>query len=119
VSLMAVGPVAGRAPIFRGPARSRVGRWAVGLAEAVVAVIAVSYTIFFVTVAAGGSVDDTWVGSLGGFALIGGLLVSFVAFVLAVFAKVKRERWGLLWLPLSVFPALLAIVVIAEAFFMD
>jgi len=96
-----------------------VGRWAVGLAEAVVAVVAASYTVFFATVATGGSVDDTWVGSLGGLAFIGGMLVSFVAFVLAVFAKVKRERWGLLWLPLSVFPALLAIVVIAEAFFMD
>ena len=94
VSLMAVGRVAGRAPIFRGPAHSRVGRWAVGLAEAVVAVIAVSYTIFFVTVATGGSVGDNWVGSLGGFALIGGLLVSFVAFVLAIFAEGEARAVG-------------------------
>jgi hypothetical protein len=50
---------------------------------------------------------------------VGGLLVSLVAFALAVAAKVKHERWSLLWLPLSLFPALLAIVVSAEAFWME
>lgn len=56
--------------------------------------VAVSSTVSFVTVATGGHVGGSWVGYLGGFALIGGLLVSLVAFALAIFAKVKLERWG-------------------------
>jgi hypothetical protein len=47
--------------------------------------------------------------------LLGGLLASLAAFALAVVAKVKHERWALLWLPLSVLPALLAFVVLGEA----
>ena len=116
---MAVRPVVGPAPVSGDPAHSLLDRWAVGLAAAVAIVVSVSYAIFFIAIAIGGRVDDTWVGYLGGVSLVGGLLVSLVAFALAVVAKVKHERWGLLWLPLSVFPALLAIVVIAEAFWME
>lgn len=92
---------------------------AVGLAAAVAIGVVVSYAIFFAVLAMGGTVGDNWVGYLGGVSLVGGLVVSLVAFALAIVAKVKHERWRLLWLPLSVFPALLAIVVIAEAFFME
>jgi hypothetical protein len=38
----------------------------------------------------------------------GGMLVSLAAFAVAVVAKVKKERWALLWLPLLLFPALVA-----------
>jgi hypothetical protein len=65
------------------------------------------------------AVSDTFVGYLAGFAVIGGLLTALAAFVMAIVAKVKHERWALLWLPLSVFPTLLAIVVLVEALWME
>lgn len=37
-----------------------------------------------------------------------GAVLSLVAFAAAVVARVKHERWALLWLPLLLFPALLA-----------
>lgn len=107
-----------RSPEARLPIATWNG-WAVGLAAAVAIGVVVSYAIFFAVLAMGGTVGDNWVGYLGGVSLVGGLVVSIVAFALAIVAKVKHERWRLLWLPLSVFPALLAIVVIAEAFFME
>jgi len=98
-----------------------MARWAVGLAAVVAAVLVVSYTIFAVAYVVGGdaAISDNWVGFLGAFAMLGGLVASLVAFVLAVVAKVKHERWALLWLPLSLFPALLAVVVLAETFWME
>jgi hypothetical protein len=102
-------------------AKSRLARWAVGLAAAVVVVLAVSYAVFGVTWAIGGedAVSDTFVAYLAGFAVIGGLVAALAAFALAIVAKVKHERWALLWLPLSVFPTLLAIVVLVEALWME
>jgi len=98
-----------------------MARWAVGLAAAVAVVVVVSYTIFAVAYAVGGdaAISDTWVGSLGAFAILGGLVASFAALVLAVVAKVKHERWALLWLPLSLFPVLFAVVVLAELFWLE
>ena len=98
--------------------RTWVPRWAVGLAAAAVVVIATAAAIFAVAYAIGGSgaTEDNWVGLLVMVSLLGGLLASLAAFALAVVvAKVKHERWALLWLPLSVFPALLAFVVLGEA----
>lgn len=114
---MTVDPVAGRAPVSERRAHSGLAWWAVGLGAAVAVIIGVSYAIFAAAYAIGGSdrIEDTWVGYLGGVSLVGGLLASLVAFVLAVVARVKHERWALLGLPLSVFPALLAFVVLAEA----
>ena len=76
--------------------------------------------IFGVTWAIGGedAVSDTFVGYLAGFAAIGGLVAALAAFALAIVAKVEHERWAL-WLPLSVFPTLLAIVVLVEALWME
>jgi hypothetical protein len=118
---MAANSLAVRVPISGGSAHSRLTRWAVGLAAAVAVVIAVSYAILGVAYAVGGSdaIEDTWVGYLGGVSVVSGLLVSLVAFALAVVSKVKHERWTLLWLPLSVFPALLAIVTLAETLWME
>jgi hypothetical protein len=65
------------------------------------------------------AIEDTWVGFLGVVSLLGGLLASLAAFALAVVAKVKHERWSLLWLPLSVFPALFAFLVLGEAFWWE
>lgn len=103
------------------PGLSRLSRWAVGLAMLVVAMLVVSYAIFGVTYAVGGedAVTDTWVGALGGAALLGGLGASLVAFVLAVVAKVTHIPHALLWLPLAVFPSLGAIVLITELFWLE
>lgn len=38
-----------------------------------------------------------------------GVLASLAAFVMAVVAKVKHERWALLWLPLLLFPVLVVL----------
>ena len=120
---MTVAPVAGRAAISVGPApaHSRLARWAVGLAAAVAVVIAASFAIFAVAYAIGGSgaTEDNWVGFLVMVLLLGGLLASLAACALAVVAKVKHDRWALLWLPLSVFPALLAFLALGEAFWWE
>jgi hypothetical protein len=100
---------------------SGLARLAVGLAALVVIVVVVPYTFFFVAFAGGGddAISDTWVGALGGVSLLGGLVVSLVALMMAIVAKVRRDRSQLLWLPLSVFPTLLALVVLAELFVME
>lgn len=120
---MTVNPVPGYAPVSAGPARAHthLAWWAVGLAGVVAVAVAVSYAIFAVAYAVGGAgaTEDNWVGFLGAVALLGGLLLSLVAFALAVVAKVKHERWVLLWLPLSVFPVLLAVVMLAEALWLE
>ena len=120
---MAVNPVRGDAPLSTGPAEahSSVARWAVGVATAVAAVIVVSSAILAVAYATGGAAatEDNWVGLLGAVSFLGGLLASLAAFVLAVVARAKRERWALLWLPLSLFPALFAFVVLGEVFWWE
>jgi len=111
------------APITVGPAHahSSLARWAVGLAAAAVVAFAVTFAMFAVAYAVGGSdaIEDNWVGFLGMVSLYGGFLTSLAAFALAVVAKVKHERWTLLWLPLSVFPALLAFLLLGEAFWWE
>lgn len=120
---MTVNPVPGRAPVSAGPghAHTQVARRAVGLAEVVAVVVAVSYAIVGVAYAVGGSggISDNWVGMLGAVALLGGLLASLVAFAMAVVARVKHEHWALLWLPLSLFPGLVTIVVLAETLWLE
>ena len=120
---MRVAHVPGDARHSMGPAsaHSRLGRWGVGLAAAVVVAIAMSFVIFAVAYAIGGSgaTEDNWVGFLGMVSLLGGLLASLAAFALAVVGKVKHERWGLVWLPLSMFPALIAFLLLGEAFWWE
>ena len=95
--------------------------WAVGLAAAVVVVVVVAYAIFAVAWVFGGqdAVSDNWVGFLAAVALVGGLAVSFAATALAVVAKYRHDDWPLLWLPLSVFPVLLVLVLLAETFLIE
>ncbi len=113
----------GQAPISADPdhAHSCLARWAVGLAAAVAVAIVTSFAIFAVAYAIGGvgATEDNWVGFLLGVSLLGGLPASLAAFALAVVTKLKHERWALLWLPLSVFPALLAFLVLGEAFWWE
>jgi hypothetical protein len=123
VSSMTVGPISGQTPISAGPAQlhTRVARWAVGLAEAAAVLISIAFVVFGVAYLVGGSsaTEDNWVGFLTVASLFGALLTSVSAFVLAVAVKVRHERWTLLWLPLSVFPALLAFLVLGEAFWWE
>lgn len=120
---MTVGPAHHGVPTPAGLTRSheRLGSWSVTLAALVALVVPAAYAVFGVALAVGGedAVSDTWVGYLAGIALIAGLVVSLAAFAMAVVVKVRHESRRLLWLPLTVFPVLLATVVLVEAFWME
>ncbi len=94
---------------------------AFALAVAVVALLVVSYAIFFVAFAIGGeeAISDTLVGYVAGFSLLGGMVTSFAAFVLAIAARARHRVGRLLWLPLALFPALVVLVALAEVFLME
>ena len=79
---MAVAPATGQTPAHTG-----LARWAVG--TAVVAAVMVALAL----------------AGLGGGGA--GMMASFAAFAMAVVAKVRHERWPLLWLPLLLFPTLI------------
>lgn len=97
---------------------TRLARWAVGLAEVAVAVVAAGLVLLGVGWAAGGSdaVDDTWIGTLTVASVYVGLLTSLVAFALAIFARARREAWTLLWVPLAVLPSFVVLLLLGEAF---
>jgi amino acid transporter len=105
----------------RAHADGRQARWAVWLATAAVAVLALAAAVFGVAYAVAGveATEDNWVGLLAAVGLLGGLAVSLVAFTLAVLARINHERRPLMWLPLSVFPALLGFVVLGELFWWE
>ena len=98
-----------------------MARWAVRLAVAATVAITASWAIFAVAYAIGGSgaTEDNWVGLLSMILLFCALPGSLAAFALGVAAKVKREQWAPLWLPLTVFPTLLAFLVLGEAFWWE
>ena len=108
-------------PLTARTSRLSTARPAVVLAEVVAVVLVVAYAVFFVALAVGGdpAVSDTFVGYLAGTALVAGLFVSLVAFLLAVVARTRREITRLLWLPLALFPTLLLVVIVAEVFWME
>jgi hypothetical protein len=97
---------------------NRSARWAVGIAVTVSLYIAFTVCLFAIAYARGGSdaISDNWVGWLGALAIIGGLIASFVAFIMAFSAKFKKVPWVRLRLPLLLFPVLLAFVVLSELF---
>lgn len=101
--------------------KNREAQWAVALAATATAIVMLSGAIFGVAYLVGGSsaVSDNWVGFLTAIALLGGLIVSPIAFVLAVTARIKHGRSAWLWLPLVVFPALLAFVILGEIFWWE
>ena len=98
-----------------------VSRVANALARLVVVVVVAAYAIFFAALAVGGdaAISDTWVGFLAGYALLGGLAVSSVAFVSAIVAVVRGAHAARLWLPLVVFPGLVSLVALAELFVLE
>lgn len=116
-------PVSGQIRIGTGASHtsSRLASWAVGIAAVVLTLDVLSGAIFAVAYAREGSagISDNWVGFLSAVALLGGLLVSPIAFVMAITAKIKHEKWVWLWFPLFLFPVLLAFVVFGEVFWWE
>jgi hypothetical protein len=83
-------------------------RTAVGMAAAAVVMIAVGMTTLGIV---GFQADDedfqNWKGVVVAVGLVGGAAVAVGGFGLAVVAKVLREHWAWLWLPLLVAPLFL------------
>lgn|GEM_PF-1958178 len=100
---------------------SSLARWAFRLAAGAPVAIGTGLVLFGVADVVGGSdaTSDNWVGVLVGFGLLAGLLASFAGFLLAAAAKIMHEPWLILWLPLSMFPAVLAFFVLGEAFWWE
>lgn len=102
-------------------ARHPLSILAFAIAACVAVVVAVAGAVFSIAFAVGGAdaTSDNWVGVLAVIGLVGGLMTSFGAFVIGGVAWFSHERTGLLWLPLVLFPGLLAFVVLGEAFWWE
>lgn len=50
--------------------------------------------------------------------LSAGFGIAFASSI-AIVARIRRERWALLWLPLSLFPALFLFVMLGEVFWWE
>jgi hypothetical protein len=118
---MTVGPVPGRAHQAGSHGHGRLARWAVWLAEAAVAVLVAGLAVLGVAYAVGGAdaVEDSWGGYALAFSLYASLVVSFAAMLLGIVSRVRHESWMRLWLPLAVFPGLVVLVLVVEAFFIE
>ena len=110
-----------RVPSGQGHAHSRLARWAVGLSAGFGIAFASSIAIVASAYAVGsdGAVEDTWPGIVLATVALVGVLGSLAACVLAIVARIRRERWALLWLPLSLFPALFLFVMLGEVFWWE
>ncbi len=99
----------------------RTARPAVVVAEVSAVVVAAGVAALLLAYAIGGdaAISDTWLAYVAGVAMVGALFASLVAFLLAVFARIRREVAARLWLPLTLFPALLALLVVAEVFWLE
>ena len=104
-----------------GQPHGRLARWAVELSAlsgvafvAAIAMVAIAYAI-----GEEDAVEDTALGVVLFLIPAAAVLGSLAAFVMAIVAAVKRERWALLWLPLSVLPAIVLFVSLGEAFWWE
>jgi hypothetical protein len=91
------------------------------LAEISAVVVGLGVATLLVAYAIGGdpAISDTFIAYLAGFAMVGGLVASLIAFLLAAFARIRHELAARLWLPLALFPALLTLLVLAEVFWLE
>jgi hypothetical protein len=98
--------------------KSGMARWAVGVAAVVAILDVVMYCAFAIAYASKGTAgfSDNWLGSLGAITIYVGLLVSVVAFSMAITVRIRHEKWAWIRLPLIVFPSLLAFIVLGELF---
>lgn len=94
---------------------------AFGLAAVVVVIVVLAAGTFAAAYAIGGqeATSDNWVGVVTVVGLVGGLLSSVGAFAPAVGARLAHERTWLTWLPLLLFPTLLLLLVLGEAFWWE
>jgi hypothetical protein len=114
-------PAHAPAPTGEGNPHDGFAGWAVRLSAVSGAVFGASVAAVAIAYAAGAesAVEDTLLGWVLGITASTGFLGSLAGFVAAIVAKIRRERWTLLWLPLSVFPAMLAFLVFGEAFWWE
>lgn len=118
VSAMTVAPIPGQVPTSIGHGRSH-GRFAwlaVGLSVVFLIATATAVTLLLIGYAVDGwnAIEDTALGLVSAVVAGVGLLAALSAFAFAIIAKVERERWTLLWLPLAAFPACVAFLVLGE-----
>nr|WP_300051795.1 hypothetical protein [uncultured Nocardioides sp.] len=94
------------------------GRTAWRLAALSLMVLALGAVLLGTAWAFGGdeAISDNWVGMTVVLALFAGLSGSFVAEMMALWAGIRHERWATLWLPLAMFPAVVTVVALLEAF---
>jgi hypothetical protein len=118
---MTVHPVGGGTHLSSAHGQGGLAKLALGLALVVAGAVLVAAAIFAVAYAVGGAdaTEDNWVGFVAVVGLVGGLLASLVTFAVALGAWFRHERSRLLWLPLLLFPALLAFIVLGEAFWWE
>jgi hypothetical protein len=109
------------APTGEGHPHTGFAGWAVRLSAVFGALFAASVAAVAIAYAAGAehAVEDTLLGWVLGIMASTGFLGSLAGFLAAIVAKVRHERRTPLWLPLSVFPALLAFLVFGEAFWWE
>ncbi len=100
---------------------SAVARWAVGLAAGAAIAMGVAMGAVAIVMASNSpeALDDNLAGMLVAWVLLGGLATSVVGMSMAVIASVRHERWHWLWLPLSLAPAVVAFLVLGEAFWWE
>lgn len=120
---MSVDPVvsgAGTSSSRQGPPPGPA-RWAVVVAAVAAVLVLLGVVVFAVGYAVGGDegVSDNWVGMLTVFSVLSGLLASFIAFVVAVVTRLRHRSVPGLWLPLTVFPVVIAFIVLGEAFWWE
>ena len=102
------------------PSERRAGR-AVVAAEVAAGMFVAAAALFGVAYVIGGSdaTEDNWVAVCVGVVALGGALLSFGAFVVALAMKVRGATLRPMWLPLSVFPAAVAFLLLGELFWWE
>ena len=120
---MTAAPVPGRVPVPTGHGHppGSLARWAVRLSGGFGAAFVASAAAVGIAYAVGveSAVEDTMLGWFLVIVAFTGFFGSLAAFAAAIVAKVRHEQSTLLWLPLCVFPALLAFLVLGEAFWWE
>jgi hypothetical protein len=120
---MTVAPVPGHlpAPSGHGHPHVRLALWAVRLSAVFGAATAASIAAVVIVYAVGveNTAEDTWLGWFLGCMALTGFVGTLAAFLAAIVAKPRHEQWPPLWLPLCVFPALSAFLVVGEAFWWE
>jgi hypothetical protein len=116
VSSVPVARFSGQSPVgAHRRSHGRVARWAVALSV----VLGVAIAVLSIGWAVGG--DSFMDGNLW-FSIttvLVGVAAALAGCATAIVARVKGERWSVLWVPLCALPALVVFVVLGEAFWWE